>query len=125
MVMLKDNHLWTHGNIAKCVERAKTAAGFTTMIEVECRDLAEARVAAGAGAHICMLDNFTPEDCKAAAKALKDEFPVSEEVNAYVLFAFKDTCAHFTPRCSSCALCVSLSPSVSLLSLAHTHMRST
>ena len=76
MIMLKDNHIWTHGNIAACVEKARVAAGFTTMIEVECRDLAEARIAARAGAHICMLDNFGPEDCKTAAEALKIEFPV-------------------------------------------------
>ena len=49
------------------------AAGFTTMIEVEARNLTEAREAALAGAHIVMLDNMTPEIAKETAKALKQD----------------------------------------------------
>jgi len=75
MVMLKDNHVWAAGSIAGSVSKAKQATGVTTMIEVECRTLEEAREAATAGAHIIMLDNFEPEVCKQAAAALKKEYP--------------------------------------------------
>mmetsp|Transcript_11618 Transcript_11618/g.35828 ORF Transcript_11618/g.35828 Transcript_11618/m.35828 type:complete len:334 (+) Transcript_11618:268-1269(+) len=75
MVMLKDNHVWQRGSIAKAVETAKTAAGFTAKIEVEARDLAEGVEAAGAGADIVMLDNMAPADLKVAAAELKKQFP--------------------------------------------------
>ena len=75
MVMLKDNHVWAHGSIPGAVAAARAGAGFSAKIEVECRDLGEARSAAGAGADVVMLDNFDPAELKKAAKALKAEFP--------------------------------------------------
>jgi len=37
MVMLKDNHIWSAGNITAAVEKAKVVAGFSTKIEVRQR----------------------------------------------------------------------------------------
>jgi nicotinate-nucleotide pyrophosphorylase (carboxylating) len=75
MVMLKDNHIWAAGSITNAVKAAKKVAGFSCKVEVECRDLAEAEEAASAGADIIMLDNYTPERCKADGSALKKKFP--------------------------------------------------
>ena len=49
MTMLKDNHIWASGSITAAVERARRALGFSSKIEVECRDLNEAFEAAEAG----------------------------------------------------------------------------
>jgi nicotinate-nucleotide pyrophosphorylase (carboxylating) len=76
MTMLKDNHIWAcGGDIAKAVSLARSAAGFSTKIEVECQNVNEALIAAEAGADIVMLDNFGPEGLKKDAKIVKDSFP--------------------------------------------------
>ena len=75
MVMLKDNHIWSAGSITQAVTLARRAAGFSQKIEVECQTKEQAREAARAGADICMLDNFAPEQLKADARDLKAEFP--------------------------------------------------
>jgi len=75
MVMLKDNHIWASGSIGEATRRAKAVAGHATKVEVECRDLAEAMEAAGAGADIVMLDNFTPEEIARDGKVFKAAHP--------------------------------------------------
>ena len=75
MVMLKDNHIWSAGGIALAVQRARRACGFSSKIEVECRDLDEAFEAAEAGADIVMLDNFSPAEIKRDSKVFKARFP--------------------------------------------------
>lgn len=75
LVMLKDNHIWSAGNITQAVEDARMVAGFSLKIEVECRSQEEAREAARAGADIVMLDNFKAQEVHTAAQALKSEFP--------------------------------------------------
>jgi nicotinate-nucleotide pyrophosphorylase (carboxylating) len=75
MVMLKDNHIWSAGNITKAVKLARKAAGFSQKIEVECQSLEEAVEAAQAGADIVMLDNFQGEKLKQDAATLKAKFP--------------------------------------------------
>jgi nicotinate-nucleotide pyrophosphorylase (carboxylating) len=74
MTMLKDNHIWASGSIRRAVKAAKAAGGFSVKVEVECQSLEEANEAAEAGADIVMLDNFTPDTVKVAAKALKDRW---------------------------------------------------
>jgi nicotinate-nucleotide pyrophosphorylase (carboxylating) len=97
MTMLKDNHIWACYNknaspstgagaakeakatttaraIPAAVHAARAAAGFSTKVEVECRSVEEAHAAIGAGADIIMLDNFSAEGVRAAAKELKDEW---------------------------------------------------
>lgn len=76
MTMLKDNHIWAcGGSITKAVHAAKAAGGFSVKVEVECQSLAEAVEASKAGADVVMLDNFTPEGVRDAAKELKKQFP--------------------------------------------------
>lgn len=76
MTMLKDNHIWScGGDITKAVQVAKTAAGFSQKIEVECQSIEEALEAASAGADVVMLDNYTPQGLKEDAKQVKEQFP--------------------------------------------------
>jgi nicotinate-nucleotide pyrophosphorylase (carboxylating) len=74
MVMLKDNHIDVVGSIPNAVAMARSRAGFSCKIEVECRSVQDALVAAEAGADVVMLDNFSPADAAAAAKQVKDAF---------------------------------------------------
>jgi nicotinate-nucleotide pyrophosphorylase (carboxylating) len=93
MCMLKDNHIDSCGGIAKAVQKAKKVCGFTVMIEVECRSLEDAIEAAKEGAHIVMLDNFTPEKAKETAKIFKSQFPhVTVEVSGGIHLK---TCASY------------------------------
>lgn len=39
MVMLKDNHIWSSGSITNAVKSARSVAGFSTKVEVECQTL--------------------------------------------------------------------------------------
>lgn len=75
MIMLKDNHIWSAGDVSKAVKNARKAGGFSIKIEVECRSIDEARSASTAGADIVMLDNFSPEILHKTAATLKEEFP--------------------------------------------------
>ncbi|KAL3470208.1 Quinolinate phosphoribosyl transferase [Aspergillus californicus] len=99
MTMLKDNHVWACANnvassgsvedgyvrggleswditaaIPKAVRAAKAVGGFSTKVEVEVRSLEEANAAIGAGADVVMLDNFTAEGVREAARVLKEEW---------------------------------------------------
>ena len=74
MVMLKDNHIWSAGSITKAVQLARTAAGFSQKIEVECQSLEEALEAAEAGADIVMLDNFAGDQLKRDAATIKARY---------------------------------------------------
>ncbi|XP_028829426.1 nicotinate-nucleotide pyrophosphorylase [carboxylating]-like [Denticeps clupeoides] len=75
MVMLKDNHVAAVGSITQAVADTHVVCGFSTKIEVECRNEAEAKEAAKAGADVIMLDNFKPEELYRVAQFLKLEFP--------------------------------------------------
>ena len=85
--MLKDNHIWAHGNntnaedatttaaaITSAIQAARAAGGFSVKIEVECQSLDEAQTAAEAGADVVMLDNFGPEEVRRAAGRLKERW---------------------------------------------------
>ncbi|KAL4882357.1 Quinolinate phosphoribosyl transferase [Aspergillus karnatakaensis] len=83
MTMLKDNHVWASGTgselditaaIPKAVQAAKAVGGFSTKVEVEVRSVEEANAAIGAGADVVMLDNFTAEGVREAAKGLKEQW---------------------------------------------------
>ncbi|XP_065053968.1 nicotinate-nucleotide pyrophosphorylase [carboxylating]-like [Rhopilema esculentum] len=75
MIMLKDNHIWSVGNVKSAVKKAREVCGFSTKIEVECRSVEEAKCAAAAGAEIVMLDNFAPCALHDAAREVKESFP--------------------------------------------------
>ncbi|KAK3363305.1 Quinolinate phosphoribosyl transferase [Lasiosphaeria hispida] len=74
MTMLKDNHVWSRGSITSAVKAAKAAGGFSLKIEVEVQSEEEADEAIAAGADIVMLDNFTGDGVKVAARSLKEKW---------------------------------------------------
>lgn len=74
MTMLKDNHVKAAGSITKAVKAAQAVAGFAIKIEVECQSEEQANEAIEAGADVVMLDNFTGEDVKIAARSLKKKW---------------------------------------------------
>lgn len=74
MIMLKDNHVWSRGSIKEAVAAAKAVGGFSLKVEVEVQSEAEADEAIEAGADVVMLDNFTGEGMKVAAKSLKERW---------------------------------------------------
>ncbi|KAF7547662.1 hypothetical protein G7046_g8931 [Stylonectria norvegica] len=74
MVMLKDNHVWSRGSITDAVKAAKSVAGFSLKIEVEVQTEAEADEAIAAGADVVMLDNFSGDGVKVAARSLKERW---------------------------------------------------
>ena len=74
MTMLKDNHVKAAGSITRAVKAAKAAGGFAVKVEVECQSEAEADEAVEAGADVVMLDNFTGEHVKIAARNLKQRW---------------------------------------------------
>lgn len=75
MVMLKDNHIMSHGSIAEAVKQARSVCGFAMKIEVECSCLADGEEALLSGADIVMLDNLDPPELQAAARILKAKYP--------------------------------------------------
>ncbi|GKT96503.1 nicotinate-nucleotide pyrophosphorylase [Colletotrichum tofieldiae] len=74
MIMLKDNHVWSKGSITNAVKAAKSVGGFSLKVEVEVQSEEEADEAIAAGADVVMLDNFTGEGVKVAAKSLKEKW---------------------------------------------------
>jgi len=71
MVLIKDNHVVLAGGVEKAVKKAKLCASFTKKVEVEVSRVADAIVAAKAGADVVMLDNFSPKQVKQAVESLK------------------------------------------------------
>lgn len=74
MTMLKDNHVWSRGSITDAVRAAKSAGGFSLKVEVEVQSEEEADEAISAGADIVMLDNFTGQGVKVAAKSIREKW---------------------------------------------------
>ncbi|KAG5928512.1 hypothetical protein E4U42_000495 [Claviceps africana] len=97
MVMLKDNHVWSRGSITEAVAAARSVAGFSLKIEVEVQSEPEADEAIEAGADVVMLDNFSGDAVRLAARSLRERWKgrrhfllevsgglTSENVAAYV-----------------------------------------
>lgn len=59
------------GDINQAISRAREVGGFSTKVEVECRTVEEAYDAAGFGADIVMLDNFSVEDIRLTSPHMK------------------------------------------------------
>ncbi|GMH83962.1 hypothetical protein TL16_g09771, partial [Triparma laevis f. inornata] len=75
MVMLKDNHIWSHGSITLAIKKARSGCGFTSKIEVECRNLEEGLEAGEAGADVIMLDNYIGCEVENDAREIKEMYP--------------------------------------------------
>jgi nicotinate-nucleotide pyrophosphorylase (carboxylating) len=71
MILIKDNHITMAGNLQDAVRRAKERASFSKKIEVEVASVTEALRAAQSGAHIIMLDNFSPKQIEGAVEVLE------------------------------------------------------
>ena len=71
MILIKDNHVAVVGSVEAAVKKAKLNASFTKKVEVEVTRIADAVVAAKAGADIVMLDNFSPKQIIEAKASLK------------------------------------------------------
>lgn len=71
MVMLKDNHIWSKGSIPLAIQAARSVAGFSVKVHVECTNHQEALLAIESGADIIMLDNFEPAELRRSAKELR------------------------------------------------------
>ena len=77
MVMLKDNHIASAGNVSNAVKMAKEITSVWYNIEVECKSFEQAEEAILSGADIVMLDNFSSEAAKKTAQKLKERFTQS------------------------------------------------
>jgi nicotinate-nucleotide pyrophosphorylase (carboxylating) len=73
-VMLKDNHLALLASqgigLAEAIQRAQAAVGPMVRVEVEVENIADAIVAAEAGASMILLDNMSPADMAEVVRAL-------------------------------------------------------
>ncbi|KXN70619.1 nicotinate-nucleotide diphosphorylase [Conidiobolus coronatus NRRL 28638] len=74
MIMLKDNHIWSRGNITEAVKAARSVGGFSMKIDVEVGSFEEACEAIEAGGDIIMLDNIEPPTLHEVAKNLKEKY---------------------------------------------------
>ena len=72
MILIKDNHVAIIGSVEKAVRKAKANGSFTKKIEVEVTNVEDMVKAAGSGADIVMLDNFSPKQAKEASKVLRN-----------------------------------------------------
>ncbi|HVP41563.1 MAG TPA: carboxylating nicotinate-nucleotide diphosphorylase [Candidatus Krumholzibacteriaceae bacterium] len=71
MILIKDNHIATVGDLEETVGRVRERASFSKKIEVEVSNLEDAVKAAEMKADIIMLDNFTPRQIRKTLKALE------------------------------------------------------
>jgi len=73
-VMIKDNHIKIAGSIEDAIKKVKQKVHDKT-IEVEVENERDAILAANLNVDVIMLDNFTPENAKMAAKKIKEINP--------------------------------------------------
>jgi nicotinate-nucleotide pyrophosphorylase (carboxylating) len=88
-VLVKDNHVRLAGSVRQATLRAVAGAGGLE-VEVEVDRLDQIEDALEAGAHMILLDNFTPEDVREAIAVIAGRAPVEvsggvrlENVRAY------------------------------------------
>ena len=71
MVLIKDNHLKLFSSVTQALQKAKESTPPDIRIEIEASTPEQAMEAAGAGADIVMLDNFTPKKITEAITLLE------------------------------------------------------
>lgn len=74
MIMLKDNHIWSHGSITAAIQQARAVGGFSLLLDVEVQSEAEADEAIDAGADVVMLDNIGGNELLSVARRLKEKW---------------------------------------------------
>lgn len=75
-VLVKDNHVALAGGVTAAVERARRGLPEGVRVEVEVTSLAELDEALALGVDQIMLDNFSPEDLKAAVARVAGRVPL-------------------------------------------------
>jgi nicotinate-nucleotide pyrophosphorylase (carboxylating) len=70
-ILIKENHAALAGGVGEAARRAREAKPDLP-VEVECRNLAEVREAAGAGADRLLLDNMAPAALREAVAASRE-----------------------------------------------------
>ncbi|MFX1311294.1 MAG: carboxylating nicotinate-nucleotide diphosphorylase [Promethearchaeota archaeon] len=71
-ILLKDTHLkYYNGDVELLLKNIKKKASFTKKIEIEVEKVSDVLIAAGNGADIIMLDNFSPDMVEDAINLLK------------------------------------------------------
>jgi nicotinate-nucleotide pyrophosphorylase (carboxylating) len=73
MVLIKDNHIDTMGDLATAISEAKSKASFVRKIEVEVSSPEEALTAVENGADLVMLDNMSIDDMKRTIKIFEEK----------------------------------------------------
>ncbi len=88
-ILVKENHIRLAGSVGEATRRAVARAGGL-LVEVEVERLDQVEDALGAGAQMLLLDNFTPEEVRAAIRAIGGRVPVEvsggirlENIRAY------------------------------------------
>lgn len=67
-VLIKENHITVAGGITAAIQRARSAIGPMTRVEVEVESLEQLEEALAAGADMVLLDNMTPEQLRQAVE---------------------------------------------------------
>lgn len=67
-VLIKENHITVAGGITAAIQRARSAVGPMTRVEVEVESLEQLEEALAAGADMVLLDNMTPEQLRQAVE---------------------------------------------------------
>ena len=74
-VLVKDNHIRLSGSVRQATLRALAGAeGLTVEVEVESLDALEEAIVAGA--HMVLVDNFSPEEVRAAVARARGRVPI-------------------------------------------------
>jgi len=84
-VLIKDNHITAAGGITPAVRRAAAARTPTLKIEVEVKNLKEAKEALKAGADMIMLDNMSLKNMEEAVRFIAGKVPVEASGNISLL----------------------------------------
>jgi nicotinate-nucleotide pyrophosphorylase (carboxylating) len=71
-VLIKENHVAAAGGIAAAIRGARKVAPHLLAIEIEVRNLRELRQALAEDADVVMLDNFSPEEARAALEVIRE-----------------------------------------------------
>ena len=67
-ILIKDKHVAVAGGVVPAIDAARAAAGHLVLIEVEVDSIDQLDAALGAGAHIVLLDNFSPQQLTEAVR---------------------------------------------------------
>lgn len=75
-VLIKENHITVAGGISEAVQRAHSAIGPMTKIEVEVETLDQLEEALAAGADMILLDNMSPATMREAVQRTAGRVPL-------------------------------------------------